>query len=213
MNNEWFAEPYSGGAAAMQHVRDVLFPEALERFPDAVADMDTPFDTPQWRVEPERLHDVASWLKQRGFNMLVDVGGVDYLPREPRFEVVYHLLALPELWRLRLRAPVAEAAAEVATVSDLWPAAEAAEREVWDLFGIRFAGHPNLTRIMMPDNWHGHPLRKDYPIQGPRAQVPALAAERNRYHATKRPAQRPERGMNRSPEKGADTRDPDRQNG
>lgn len=211
--SEWFARPYTGGAEAMQFVKDELLAEVLERFPEGVSAMDSRFDTPEWRVEPERLHDVASWLKQRGFNMLLDVGGVDYLPRQPRFEVVYHLLALPALWRLRLRVPVEEAVAEVATVSDLWESATHAEREVWDLFGIRFTDHPNLTRIMMPANWHGHPLRKDYPIRGPRDQTPTLAAERNRYHATKRPADRPDRGMTWSPEKGADERDPNRQDG
>lgn len=198
--HEWFAQPYAGGAAALEFVKTELLQEVVERFPDAVSEMETRFDTPEWHVDAEGLHDVASWLKERGFNMLLDVGGVDYLPREPRFEVVYHLLALPALWRVRLRVPLAGDAPELASVSDLWPSATHAEREVWDLFGIRFTDHPNLTRIMLPESWQGHPLRKDYPLQGPRASVPALAADRNRYHATKRPATRPEHRMS----KGAD---------
>lgn len=213
MTHEWFAQPYTGGQEAMVYVKTDILPELLARFPAGVSAMDTPFDTPEWQVAPEQLYDVAAWLKARGFNMLLDVGGVDYLPRQPRFEVVYHLLALPNLWRVRLRVPVAEADARVRSVSDLWPAAAPAEREVWDLFGIHFDEHPGLTRILLPDDWQGHPLRKDYPIQGPRAQVPALAAERNRYHGTKRPAQRPDRGMTWSSEKGADERGADRQDG
>lgn len=185
----------------MEAVRAELIPELLRQFTDGVEALETRFDTPELQVTGEQLPTVAAWLKERGFNMLLDVGGVDYLPREPRYEVVYHLLALPELWRLRLRVPLHGETPEVATVSDLWPSATHAEREVWDLFGIRFTNHPNLTRILMPDNWQGYPLRKDYPLQGPRAAVPALAAERNRYHATKRSAERPEHGM--SPQQGS----------
>lgn len=185
----------------MEAVKAELIPELLQQFADSVEPMETRFDTPELRVDGEQLHAVVAWLKQRGFNMLLDVGGVDYLPRQPRYEVVYHLLALPELWRLRLRVPLQDEAPMVDTVSDLWESATHAEREIWDLFGIRFVNHPNLTRILLPDNWKGHPLRKDYPLQGPRAATPALAADRNRYHATKRPAQRPEHGMK---SKGAD---------
>jgi len=186
-----YPQAYAGGAEALAHVRDEIVPALEAAFPGGVTPLVPSFDQPQVQVAPDRLAAVARWLKDRGFNMLVDVGGVDYLPRTPRYEVVYHLLALPQLWRLRLRVPVEEDELEVPTVSDLWPAAEAAEREVWDLFGIRFAGHPNLTRILMPDDWVGHPLRKDYPIQGPRASLPAFAAERNRYHAPKLPGDPP----------------------
>src|SRR5690606_8874935 len=95
------------------------------------------------------------------------------------------------LWRLRLRVPVEESAPEVPTVSDLWPSAEPAVREVWDLFGIRFTDHPNLTRILLPDDWVGHPLRKDYPPQGARAAHAGAPADRNRYLAPKRPGDVP----------------------
>ncbi|MBO8140586.1 MAG: NADH-quinone oxidoreductase subunit C [Firmicutes bacterium] len=185
------AAPFTGGAAATDAVRAKVVPELLAAFSDGVTELDTPFDIPQVQVAPGRLAAVARWLKERGFNVLVDVGGVDYLPRTPRFEVVYHLLALPQLWRLRLRVPVEEASPVVPTVSDLWPSATHAEREVWDLFGIRFEGHPELTRILMPSDWEGHPLRKDYPLQGPRAGFPAHPADRNRYRAPKLPGDPP----------------------
>ena len=188
---ELYARPYTGGAEAQEEMRRTLIPELLREFPDSVRELEAPFDIAQLEVQPEALRAVAVRLKERGFNVLMDVGGVDYLPRTPRFEVVYHFVAIPGLWRLRLRVPVEESAPEVPTLCDLWPSAEHAEREVWDLFGIRFTDHPNLTRILLPDNWVGHPLRKDYPLQGERAKHMGPFSVRNRYHAPKRPGDPP----------------------
>jgi NADH-quinone oxidoreductase subunit C len=98
------------------------------------------------------------------FNVLTEVTAVDYIPREPRFEVVYHLLSIPHRQRLRLKVRVG-VDASVRTVQDVWPSAGWFEREVWDMFGIVFDGHPDLRRILMPDDWEGHPARKDYPVQ------------------------------------------------
>ena len=102
-------------------------------------------------------------------DMLLDVTAIDYLEvgREPRFDVVYHLFSLAHHSRLRLRAPVPEGEeCRIGSVTGLWKGASFMEREVWDMFGIRFDGHPNLRRILMPDNWEGHPLRKDFPLGG-----------------------------------------------
>ena len=101
------------------------------------------------------------------FNVLLEVTAADYLPREPRFEVVYHLLSIPNRLRLRLKVRVAsnEVDGAVPTVQNIWPAAGWPEREVWDMFGIVFAGHPDLRRLLMPEDWEGHPARKDYPVQ------------------------------------------------
>ena len=101
------------------------------------------------------------------FNVLVEVTAADYLPREPRFEVVYHLLSIPNRQRLRLKVRVAsnEVDGVVPTVQSVWPGAGWPEREVWDMFGIVFAGHGDLRRLLMPDDWEGHPARKDYPVQ------------------------------------------------
>lgn len=176
------------GAAGLEYVRTLLVPQMETVFPGQVKALETPFEQPQVQVARDAWLPVARWLKEQGFNMLMDVGGVDYLPREPRFEVVYHFMALPRLWRLRVRVPVDEEDPVVPSVAELWPAAAAPEREVFDLFGIRFTGHPNLTRILMPDNWEGHPLRKDYPLRGPRdldSDVPV--AERNRFFAPRLP--------------------------
>jgi NADH-quinone oxidoreductase subunit C len=99
------------------------------------------------------------------FSLLVDITAVDYWPREPRFEVVYLFVSIEHSLRLRVKVPLQGASAVIATVSDLWPAANWLEREVWDLFGIVFDGHPDLRRLLMPDDWEGHPLRKDFPVQ------------------------------------------------
>ncbi len=103
------------------------------------------------------------------FDLLVDITAVDYLKypgREdgPRFDVVYHLYSTTHNHRLRLRVPVEEDDAQVPTATGLWPIADWLEREVWDMFGIRFEGHPNLKRLLLYEEFEGHPLRKDYPI-------------------------------------------------
>ena len=98
------------------------------------------------------------------FNVLVEVTAADYFPRQPRFEVVYHLLSIPN--RLRLRLKVRAGADEsVPTVQSVWRGAGWPEREVWDMFGVVFDGHPDLRRLLMPEDWEGHPARKDYPVQ------------------------------------------------
>jgi len=100
------------------------------------------------------------------FNFLADITGVDWYPSEPRFEVVYHLLSIPRRQRLRLKVRLAGDDPSLESVTSVWPSANFFEREVYDLFGVRFAGHPNLRRILMPEDWDGHPLRKDYPVEG-----------------------------------------------
>lgn len=99
------------------------------------------------------------------YGFLSDITATDEYPTEPRFEVVYNLFSTTKFWRIRVKVRVAEGA-EVPTATVVWPAANWVEREVWDMFGIRFSGHPDLRRILMDDRWQGHPLRKDYPIRG-----------------------------------------------
>jgi NADH-quinone oxidoreductase subunit C len=117
-------------------------------------------------VDPARLVDVMRFLRDDAecqFDMLTDVTAVDYLGEEPRFEMVYHLYSLAKNKRLRVKSRLGESAPEIATLCGLWPSANWMEREVWDLYGIRFAGHPDLRRILLYDEFQGHPLRKDYP--------------------------------------------------
>jgi len=100
------------------------------------------------------------------FSFLADVTALDLYPQEPRFEVVYHLLSLESAQRLRLKVRVRGENPRFLTAIPVWPAADAFEREVFDLFGIVFDGHPFLRRMLLPEEWEGHPLRKDYPTEG-----------------------------------------------
>ncbi|HUO15612.1 MAG TPA: NADH-quinone oxidoreductase subunit C [Verrucomicrobiae bacterium] len=100
------------------------------------------------------------------FNFLSDITCVDWYPSEPRFEVIYHLLSIPKKERVRLKVKLDSGSPAVESLTPVWPGANYFEREVFDLFGIRFTGHPYLRRIMMPEDWEGYPLRKDYPVEG-----------------------------------------------
>jgi len=137
------------------------------RFPDTIGEVTTRLGEATVEVAKDALLDVARFLRDDNdmqFALLSDVTAVDYLPQEPRFAVVYHLLSLARRRRLRLRVWVFEAEAELPSVTGIWPGANWYEREVYDMFGISFTGHPDLSRILMPDDWEGHPLRKDYPL-------------------------------------------------
>lgn len=100
------------------------------------------------------------------FNFLSDVTCVDWYPNEPRFDVIYHLLSIPKKERVRLKVRLDGTSPAVESVTSVWPGANYFEREVYDLFGVRFTGHPYLRRILMPEDWEGYPLRKDYPVEG-----------------------------------------------
>ncbi|HLB88960.1 MAG TPA: NADH-quinone oxidoreductase subunit C [Terriglobales bacterium] len=100
------------------------------------------------------------------FNFLSDVTCVDWFPSEPRFEIVYHLLSIPKKERVRLKVRLGSNSPALDSVTSVWPAANYFEREIFDLFGGRFTGHPYLRRLLMPEDWEGHPLRKDYPVEG-----------------------------------------------
>jgi NADH-quinone oxidoreductase subunit C len=118
-------------------------------------------------IERPFLREACALLKEDpGYNFLSDITAVDWYPSEPRFEVVYQLLSLPRRERVRLKVKLPGDAPDIESLTSLWPGADLFEREVFDLFGIRFAGHPNLRRIMMPEDWEGYPLRKDYPVEG-----------------------------------------------
>ena len=115
---------------------------------------------------PRGLRDSAKTIADCPFNYLSDVTCVDWYPAEPRFEVVYHLLSIPKKERVRLKVRLNSASPAVESLTSVWPGANYFEREVFDLFGVRFTGHPYLRRILMPEDWEGHPLRKDYPVEG-----------------------------------------------
>ncbi len=144
------------------------------------------------RAVPQAVRARLIELREQGYTMLLDIGAADYPKRTPRFDVVYHLLKLPirkagvqEIGtpqRFRLLCGVPADDPRVPSVCDLWRCADWAEREVYDLFGIRFDGHPDLRRIQMPNDWEGYPLRKDYPLRGPAREHsprPAFALKSN----------------------------------
>ena len=120
-------------------------------------------------VARENLQRMAEFLVNdpgMRFALLSDITAVDKFPIEPRFELNYHLLSLERRARLRLKVRLAGADPVAPSMVPVWPAANWHEREAFDLMGIRFEGHPDLTRILMPDDWEGYPLRKDYPVEG-----------------------------------------------
>jgi NADH-quinone oxidoreductase subunit C len=120
-------------------------------------------------VEPGSIREACALLRDNAeyaFNFLSDVTCVDWYPAEPRFEVIYHLLSIQKKDRVRLKVRLNSANLAVESLTSVWPGANFFEREVFDLFGVRFTGHPYLRRILMPEDWEGHPLRKDYPVEG-----------------------------------------------
>lgn len=120
-------------------------------------------------IRKGRLRSTCEFVRDApglSFKYLSDVTAVDCYPSEPRFEVVYHLLSLETFQRLRLKVRISGENPTIDSVVLVWPAANAFEREVFDLFGIRFEGHPYLRRLLLPEDWEGYPLRKDYPTTG-----------------------------------------------
>jgi NADH-quinone oxidoreductase subunit C len=117
-------------------------------------------------IAPEEIRLAAETVQAAGYNFFEDVTGVDWFPAAPRFQLSYHIVSHTYKERIRLRVLVDGEIPAVESITAVWPAANFYEREVFDLFGVRFEGHPNLRRIMMPDDWQGHPLRKDYPVEG-----------------------------------------------
>jgi NADH-quinone oxidoreductase subunit C len=118
-------------------------------------------------VPRELLRAAAEYCRANlQFNFLSDATSVDRFPAEPRFEVNYHLVSIPNKSKIRLRTRVSGSDPVVDSVVPVWPGAGWLEREIYDLMGIRFNGHPDLRRILLPDDWEGHPLRRDYPREG-----------------------------------------------
>ncbi|HVH28974.1 MAG TPA: NADH-quinone oxidoreductase subunit C [Vicinamibacterales bacterium] len=149
-----------------------------QEIPRAVVESAPSIDLhPTLYVSRDDVPTVAQVLRDRPdlrFTLLVELTAVDYHPRDPRFELVYLLVSLEHRGRLRMKVQLAGDDARAKTVTGIWPAANWLEREVWDLFGIVFEGHPDPRRLLMPEDWDGYPLRKDYPVQI--RKVPTSAA-------------------------------------
>ncbi|MFQ5676898.1 MAG: NADH-quinone oxidoreductase subunit C, partial [bacterium] len=154
-----------------------IFRTLQEKFPEAIFDAYTDHGDAIVVVNSQAVPEICRFLRDDSklkFDALIDMTCVDYGSRQPRFEVVYLLHSFKNNSRVRLKAPLEEVNPQIQTVSDLWQIANWYEREVWDMFGIRFKDHPDLRRLLMYDEFKGHPLRKDYPI---RKRQPLITAE------------------------------------
>jgi NADH-quinone oxidoreductase subunit C len=117
-------------------------------------------------IVPEAIRAAAATVQAAGYNFFEDMTAVDWFPSTPRFQLSYHILSHSFKERIRLRVMLDGADPAIDSITPVWQSAGYYEREVFDLFGVRFEGHPDLRRILMPDDWTGHPLRKDYPVEG-----------------------------------------------
>ncbi|MEJ5227481.1 NADH-quinone oxidoreductase subunit C [Thermodesulfovibrio sp.] len=157
---------HSEGAKATEESLKIAY-KLKELYPEEVIEINRFRGQVSVIVKSTKIKEILAYLKeQQGFNHLQDLCGVDYAPEKPRFEVVYNLYSIWRRLHIRVRAKVEEENAEIDSVTDLWPGANWHERECFDMFGIRFIGHPDLRRILMPEDWNGYPLRKDYPLKG-----------------------------------------------
>jgi NADH-quinone oxidoreductase subunit C len=134
--------------------------------PEALLDAKFDRDELTLTIAAGQIRAAAATVQAAGYNFFEDVTAVDWFPSSPRFQLSYHIVSHSHKERIRLRVMLDGAAPVVDSITPVWPSANFYEREVFDLFGIVFEGHSNLCRIMMPDDWQGHPLRKDYPVEG-----------------------------------------------
>ena len=155
----------------------------LEKFPQEVLSTHSMHGDETAVLRPARLVEICTFLRDDAatrFEMLMDLTGVDLLGlEEPRFQSVYHLYSLSKKYRLRLKVPVPEENPVVPSVIGVWKSASWMERESWDLYGIRYEGHPDLRRILLYPEFEGHPLRKDYPME---QRQPIVAPWPGRQH-------------------------------
>ncbi len=157
----------SGKQAVLEAMPDHPAVKALESLdPHAFTDARFDFGELTLTVAASEICAACAAVQAAGYNFFEDMTAVDWFPASPRFQLSYHILSHTLKERIRLRAMVDEPDPTIDSITPVWAGANYYEREVFDLFGIRFAGHPDLRRIMMPDDWKGHPLRKDYPGEG-----------------------------------------------
>ncbi len=143
--------------------------EAFAGFGDAVTRIVVDRGELTLHVQPGKVAELCQHLRddpEHRYELLLGVSAVDFPSTDERFHVVYHLMSMTYRRRLRLETQVSEADPHVVSVCGVYPTADFHERETWDMFGVQFDGHPGLTRILMPDDWDGHPQRKDYPLGG-----------------------------------------------
>jgi NADH-quinone oxidoreductase subunit C len=145
---------------------ELIAQELRERDPESVLDTTHFRDKAALTVTAASIRETLEWLRTKGFNFMASLHGVDYYPTEPRFGVHYELLDMHEVDRITVKVVVSSEDPHVPSVTEAWPTADHQEREVFDMFGVIFDGHPNLRRILMPEDYEGHPQRRDFPIGG-----------------------------------------------
>ena len=149
---------------------DKLIEAIKAKFPDEVVGEGSHVGQYWAVIKRDKVAEICRFLKEdpdTKMDYLIDITAVDYQPRTPRFEVVYIMHSMKHVHRVRLKVLLSEDDPVVPSVTGVWRTADWLERETYDLMGIKFDGHPDLCRILLPDDWEGHPLRKDYPIEGP----------------------------------------------
>ncbi len=151
-----------------------ILDDLKKRFAEDVLEASAPFGDETIVIGKDALLEIAEFLRNPpfAFTMLLDLTCVDYPGRTDRFEMVYHLFSLSRNERIRIKLALPEEAASVASLSGLWKNADWLEREAFDMFGVRFAGHPDLRRLFMDEGFDGHPLRKDYPLRKRQPRIP-----------------------------------------
>ncbi len=164
---EALSETIAGKQAVLEKMPDHPAVKALLAW-NADALVDALFDRGElsFTVSPENLVEAVTAMRDGGFNAYEDMTAIDWLPSEPRFQLTYHILSHAYKLRIRIKTWISGDDPAVESITSVFAGANFYEREVFDLFGIRFEGHPNLRRILMPEEWVGHPLRKDYPVEG-----------------------------------------------
>jgi NADH-quinone oxidoreductase subunit C len=157
----------AGKQAVLEGLPDNPAVKALEAWnPQDFTDARFDFGELTLTIAPGGIRAACVAVQKAGYNFFEDMTAVDWFPSAPRFQLSYHILSHAFMERIRLRVMLDESDPVVDSIVPVWAGANYFEREVFDLFGIRFAGHPDLRRILMPDDWQGYPLRKDYPVEG-----------------------------------------------
>ncbi len=148
--------------------------ELKKKFPEKIKEISVQFGDETILIERNSLYNIVRFLKDKpySYSMLLDLTCVDYKGQEPRFEMVYHLFSIPNLQRLRIKVRLSEEDLTIDSLTSLWKNANWLEREVYDMFGVDFKGHPDLRRIFMYDGFEGYPLRKDFPLRKRQPRIP-----------------------------------------
>ena len=145
-----------------------------EKFPEKIKETSALFGDETIVIDRDSLLEIVTFLKNKPyeFKMLLDLTCVDFLGQEPRFEIVYHLFSLTKNYRIRIKTRLSEKDLSIDSLTSIWKNANWLEREVFDMFGVNFKGHPDLRRLFMYDGFEGHPLRKDYPLRKRQPRIP-----------------------------------------